>query len=190
MSREVRAPRFSGGGCTAPFHAGVCGAGAVLHVPRIASRACGVPQGLARAGRRRVVVPPFFILKVHRAGCSRDYADKNDFAVSHVCKIQVERRNKPMMRKAYFGVAFLVSLATIQPTAADKLFGVGFVGATGPLYTIDPATGVGTLVGYTGQPILGLAFAPDGTLFGADFGGAPPFLRSTQRRVRQRQLWV
>ena len=54
--------------------------------------------------------------------------------------------------------------ASNQPTCTPA----GCTGGPQDLWTIDTTTGVGTLVGSLGTGIQGLAFAPDGTLYGWD----------------------
>jgi Thrombospondin type 3 repeat len=67
-------------------------------------------------------------------------------------------------------------LETIGPTGLSHVTGIDVDPTTGLLYgvtngpnrlvRIDPATGVATVIGTTGQQIPDIAFAPDGTLYG------------------------
>jgi hypothetical protein len=76
---------------------------------------------------------------------------------------------------ALVGAAVLtLFLGMSSPAQADTWYiGSGSNGAAGMLYTVDPATGVATLVGPMVGPtgtvynVTGLAFHPDGRLFGA-----------------------
>lgn len=76
------------------------------------------------------------------------------------------------------GAGISVADLATQP-GTDRIFGVRSPNdggnGQGNVYTIDPATGLATLVGNSGFFFGSLAFAPDGTLFmtGADFANGP-----------------
>ena len=77
------------------------------------------------------------------------------------------------------GPALSIADLTLQP-GTGALYGVDGpndgLGLQGDLFTINPSTGVATLVGNTGYFFASIAFGPDGTLYltGADFAGAGP----------------
>jgi hypothetical protein len=66
------------------------------------------------------------------------------------------------------GPALSIADLAVQP-GTNTLFGVtnpdGPAGGPGELYSINPGTGVGTLIGNTGYFFNAIAFAPDGTLY-------------------------
>jgi hypothetical protein len=66
------------------------------------------------------------------------------------------------------GPALSIADLAVQP-GTNTLFGVtnpdGAAGGPGELYSINPGTGVGTLIGNTGYFFNSIAFAPDGTLY-------------------------
>ena len=67
-------------------------------------------------------------------------------------------------------LAALLAAEANVPRAATMLFATDI--GRGSLYSEDPATGAATEIGPLGfSPVLGLAFAPDGTLYGADATG-------------------
>ena len=77
------------------------------------------------------------------------------------------RSSVPIVKGAG-GPALSIADLAVQP-GTNTLFGVtnpdGPAGPPGELYSINPGTGVGTLIGNTGYFFNSIAFAPDGTLY-------------------------
>ncbi|MEM6677528.1 MAG: hypothetical protein AAF675_06625 [Pseudomonadota bacterium] len=84
------------------------------------------------------------------------------------------------MRSFTLSMAAAVTIVTLSGGQASALMLFGVNNAGGQLNSIDPADGAATPapspLGSLGTSILGLAFAPDGTLFGVNDGEAGPTL--------------
>jgi Tol biopolymer transport system component len=90
---------------------------------------------------------------------------------------------KPVM-KPYRAVLFLFLALAMWAQLSFRAYGADFLlyGTTGKnasnpgaLYLIDPDTGQSTLIGSTGfNEVSGIAFAPDGTLYGVTGGSIGP----------------